>query len=481
MSETAWILTASVLAVVFLLVLIIRLRFQPFVALLVAAIAFGLATGTAPLDLVEQIVDRMGGALGQVALIIGLGAVFGEVLRRAGAAERLATTLVDRVPDRYLAWALGLAGFLVSIAVFIDVAIVILVPLLYAVARRTGRSLLYYGIPLCAGLSVTHTFIPPTPGPIATAGILGADLGLVIVFGVVCGLPAMAVAGPLFGRFIAKRIFVPVPAEADPVGVTAGAGAPGGGASGAGSAGNAGGAGGDAEAATGDGTAAPLPSFGAVLGALLLPLTLILGGTTSGLLLPEGSPAATVLGFVGHPVIALLITCLYTLWFFGVRRGRSGQELQEMATRALAPAGVIILITGAGGVFGGLLVDSGLGEVLAAGMQRVNMPIVLFGFLAAAVIRLSQGSGTVAMITGATLTAPLLETIGASPSLTALTCVAIACGGTAFSHVNDSGFWMANRYLGMSVSDTLKSWTVMKTLVGLTGLAVALLLTLVVP
>ena len=473
MSETAWILTASVLAVVFLLLLIIRFRFQPFVALLIAAIAFGLATGTAPLSLVEQIVDRMGGALGQVALIIGLGAIFGEVLQRAGAAERLATTLVDRVSDRYLAWALGLAGFLVSIAVFIDVAIVILVPLLYAIARRTGRSLLYYGIPLCAGLSVTHTFIPPTPGPIATAGILGADLGLVIVYGVVCGLPAMAVAGPLFGRFIAKRIFVPVPADA--VSVAAGSGSAEGPRKRTGS-----GEGTTASGGAEDGAADPLPSFGSVLGALLLPLALILGGTTSGLLLPEGSPAATVLGFVGHPVIALLVTCLYTLWFFGVRKGRSGKELQEMATKALAPAGVIILITGAGGVFGGLLVDSGLGEVLAAGMQRINMPIVLFGFLAAAVIRLSQGSGTVAMITGATLTAPLLETIGASPSLAALTCIAIACGGTAFSHVNDSGFWMANRYLGMSVGDTLRSWTVMKTLVGFTGLAVVLVLTLFV-
>ncbi|ASU56273.1 GntP family permease [Nocardiopsis dassonvillei] len=473
MSETAWILTASILAVVLLLLLIIRFRFQPFVALLVAAIAFGLATGTAPLDLTEQIVERMGGALGQVALIIGLGAIFGEVLQRAGAAERLAMTLVERVPERYLAWALGLAGFLVSIAVFIDVAIVILVPLLYAVARRTGRSLLYYGIPLCAGLSVTHTFIPPTPGPIATAGVLGADLGLVIVYGVVCGLPAMAVAGPLFGRFVSKRIFVPVPAEAVSVteaaataGETPKVGGPG--------------AGSPDSSATGDGSADPLPSFGSVLGALLLPLALILGGTTSSLLLPEGAPAAAVLGFVGHPVIALLLTCLYTLWFFGVRKGRSGKELQEMATRALAPAGVIILITGAGGVFGGLLVDSGLGEVLASGMQRINMPIVLFGFLAAAVIRVSQGSGTVAMITGATLTAPLLETVGASPSLAALTCVAIACGGTAFSHVNDSGFWMANRYLGMSVGDTLRSWTVMKTLVGLTGLTVALLLTLFV-
>ncbi|MBR8743937.1 GntP family permease [Nocardiopsis sp. MG754419] len=483
MTETAWILTASVLAVVLLLFLIIRLKFQPFVALLVAAIVFGLGTGTAPLDLVDQIVDRMGGTLGQVALVIGLGAVFGEVLRRAGAAERLATTLVDRVPERYLAWALGLTGFLVSIAVFIDVAIVILVPLLYAIARRTGRSLLYYGIPLCAGLSVTHTFVPPTPGPIATAGIMGADLGLVIVFGVICGLPAMAVAGPLFGRFISRRIFVPAPAETVPVNTGTGGGG------GVGGSGDHGGAaegtatdsagGTDADATDGlpaRGDTDPLPGFASVLGALMLPLLLILGGTTSGLLLPEGSAAAVALGFIGHPVIALLLTCLYTLWFFGVRRGRTGTELQEMATKALAPAGVIILITGAGGVFGALLVDSGLGEVLAGGMQRIDMPIVLFGFLAAAVIRISQGSGTVAMITGATLTAPLLETVEANPALIALACIAIACGGTAFSHVNDSGFWMANRFLGMTVADTLKSWTVMKTLVGVTGLAMVLLL-----
>lgn len=468
MTETTWILGASVLAVVFLLFLIIKLKFQPFIALLVAAILFGLTTGTAPLDLVEEIVDQMGGALGQVALVIGLGAVFGEVLRRAGAAERLATTLVDKVSDRYLAWALGLAGFLVSIAVFIDVAIVILVPLLYAVARRTGRSLLYYGIPLCAGLSVTHTFVPPTPGPIATAGIMDADLGLVILYGAVCGLPAMAVAGPVFGRFISKRIFVPAPAEAGAVNTAAGTGTGGSATSGE--------DGGTAEEPTENTGTEPLPSFVSVLGALMLPLVLILGGTTSSLLLPEGHMAAVVLGFVGHPVIALLLTCLYTLWFFGVRRGRSGAELQEMATKALGPAGVIILITGAGGVFGGLLVDSGLGEILASGMQRIDMPIVLFGFLAAAVIRISQGSGTVAMITGATLTAPLLETVGAGPSLTALACIAIACGGTAFSHVNDSGFWMANRYLGMSVVDTLKSWTVMKTLVGFTGLAVVLVL-----
>ncbi|TCP48506.1 Gnt-I system low-affinity gluconate transporter [Tamaricihabitans halophyticus] len=463
MQSTAWIVSAAVLAVVLLLFLVIRVKVQAFIALLLVSIAFGLATGTNPVRLVDLIVEEMGGSLGQVAIVIGLGAVFGEILKRAGAAERLASQLIGRFSDRNVAWGLGFAGFLISIAVFIDVAIVILVPMLYVIARRTKKSLLYYGIPLCAGLSVTHTFIPPTPGPIATAGIMHADLGLVILFGAICGTMAMVVGGPVFGKFIAKRIYVAAPEE-ERSSVTTGPG------TGTGSAGAAG----DEQELAQDGS--PLPSFRAVLGALLLPLVLILGGTTGDALLIEGSAPQIAFAFIGHPVIALLVTCLYTLWFFGVRRGANRAELQELATRALAPAGVIILITGAGGVFGGLLVETGIGEVMADAMTAWGMPIVVFGFLAAAIIRISQGSGTVAMITGATLTAPLAEQMNLSDPMVALTCIAIACGGTAFSHVNDSGFWMANRYFGMSVADTLKSWTVMKSLVGITGFVCALIL-----
>ncbi|KMS82408.1 GntP family permease [Prauserella rugosa] len=446
MTQTTWTLIAAALSIGLLLGLVIWVKLQAFIALLIASIGFGLATGTNPTDLVELVVEEMGGGLGQVALVVGLGAVFGHVLQRAGAAEQLASTLINRFSERNVAWGLGFAGFLVSIAVFIDVAIVILVPMLYTIAKRTGKSLLYYGIPLCAGVSVTHTFIPPTPGPIATAGVMNADLGLVILFGVLCGLPAMAVAGPIFGRWISKKIFVPVPEELD--------------------------------ASREDGERDPntLPRFGAVVGALLLPLVLILAGTTSEAVLPEGNTARTVIAFIGHPVIALLLTCLYTLYFFGVRRGSTREDLQKMTTSALGPAGVIILITGAGSVFGGLLVDSGMGDVLADWMSDMNMPLVLFGFITASIIRISQGSGTVAMITGATLTAPVASTIGASDSVVALTCIAIASGAAAFSHVNDSGFWMANRYFGMSVADTLKSWTVMKTIVGVTGCGVALTL-----
>ncbi|MEV0618361.1 gluconate:H+ symporter [Nonomuraea sp. NPDC050404] len=446
MDTTTWTLIAAVFAIAVLLLLVIKFKFQEFLALLVTSILFGLAVGMGPDKLMEVVVDEMGGGLGQLALVIGLGAIFGTVLQQSGAAERIATTLAGRFSDRNIAYGLGLAGFLVAISVYIDVAIVILVPMLYGVAKRTGKSLLYYGIPLCAGLSCAYTFMPPAPGPLAATGILKADLGLVIMFGVICGIPAVLVGGPLFGRFISKRIFVPVPEELDAAADHAGEDSP------------------------------RLPSFASVLGALMLPLVLIVLGTIGKNALAEGTAARTVLTFIGHPVIALLLTALYTLWFFGVRRGLPPDRLQKMATAALAPAGMIILVTGAGSVFGGVLVESGLGEVMAAAMKNAGIPLVLFGFLVSSVMRICQGSGMVAMVTGATFTAPLAQAMQASPAMVALTSIAIACGGAAYSHVNDSGFWMANRYFGMSVADTLKSWTVMKTTVGLTGFAAVLVL-----
>lgn len=447
MEHTTLVVTVAAASILALLVLIVRFRFQPFIALLSVSLVAGLAIGMPPQELLDFVVKSMGGTLGFVALIIGLGAMFGEMLRVSGGSERLALSLIERCSDRTVPWALGLTGFLVSIAVFIDVAIIILVPLIYGIARRTNRSLLFYGIPLCAGLSVTHTFLPPTPGPIATASILGADLGWVIIWGIIAGLPAMAVAGPLFGKFISKRIFVPVPEYM-------------------------------VKGETRFDDPSQLPPFRAVVLILLMPLVLILSNTSAEWLLPEGNLFRSVMMFIGNPIIALLLTALLTFWVFGHKRGFSKDELQKIATKALEPAGLIILITGAGGVFGKVLVESGVGEILADGMRSLNMPLVLFAFLTSSVMRISQGSGTVAMITGASLTAPVAAMMGASEQMLALCTIAIACGGAAFSHVNDSGFWMANRYLGMSVSDTLKSWTVMKTLVGLTGLAICLIISM---
>ncbi|MDT9594256.1 SLC13 family permease [Nocardioides zeae] len=491
MTHEAWVITAAVLAVGVLLVMIIALKVQEFLALLLTTIAFGLAVGNTPPELMDLIVAEMGDSLGQLAIVIALGAIFGMILQNAGAAERIAVTLVERFSDRTISWGLGLAGFLVATSVYIDVAIVILVPMLYGVAQRTGKSLLHYGMPLCAGLSAAYTFMPPAPGPLAASEIMGADIGLVVLFGVVCGIPAVAVAGPLFGRFIGKRIFVEPPAAiAGPrPGDTEATGS-------SGSSGASGGTGGTGGTGTGGGASGAvstrptgvlsgrdvdeLPSFTSVVLALLMPLALILLGT-AGRLIETDSPIDPTLTFVGHPVMALLITVVYSMWAFGIRRGVSRADLGTLAGTALGPAGNIILVTGAGGVFGGVLVSSGLGDTLSSAMQDASIPLVVFGFVVAAVMRISQGSGLVAMITGATFSAPLAESLGASPATVALTCIAIACGGAGFSHVNDSGFWMANRYFGMSVADTLKSWTIMKSLVGLTGFVVVLTLSPFVP
>lgn len=441
--NVSFILGITILSIIFLMLAIIRYKIQPFVALLLTSILAGLAFGVPMNELLSFITKSMGDSLGSIAIVIGLGAMFGEMLHRSGASERLALRLIEECPEKYIPWALGLTGFLVSIAVFIDVAIVILVPLTYGIARRTGRSLLYYAIPLTAGLSVTHTFVPPTPGPIATASIMNADLGLVILFGIIAGLPAMAVAGPLWGKFIAKRIYIapPEPNEDEKKLVLT-----------------------------------TLPKFKWVIFFLLLPIVLILANTSAAILMTKESTIKELIVFIGNPVIALLITMLLTFWFFGYKRGFSSSDLQVIATKALEPAGIIILITGAGGVFGKLLVETGVGQILANNMQDYNFPLILFAFLSSAIIRVIQGSGTVAMITGATLTAPIAETMMVSPSLTAILCIAIASGGAFASHVNDSGFWMANRYFGASVTDTLKSWTVMKSMVGLTGLGMCFII-----
>jgi len=488
MSHDTWVVVAAVLAVVGLLVLIITFRVQEFLALLVTTLAFGLAVGTGPNDLMDLVVAEMGDSLGELALVIALGAIFGTILQRAGAAQRIAITLTERFSDRAVSWGLGLAGFLVATSVYIDVAIVVLVPMLYGVAQRTGKSLLHYGLPLCAGLSCAYTFMPPAPGPLAASEIMGADLGLVILFGVICGIPAVAVAGPLWGRFIARRIMVTPPVLAAATAASPTATSPSG-STGATSDEDGHGVRTATEpAGTTRTEAGPeligdsdrLPSFGAVIGALLMPIALIVLGTI-GRQVGGESVLVQVLTFVGSPVMALLLTCLYSLWAFGLRRGASTGDLQRLATDALGPAGMIILVTGAGGVFGGVLISSGLGDTLSTAMKDAHLPLAVFGFLVAAVMRISQGSGLVAMITGATFSAPLAESLGASDATVALTCIAIACGGAGFSHVNDSGFWMANRYFGMSVADTLRTWTVMKSLVGLTGFVVVLLLTPFVP
>lgn len=439
MSTTGLILI-TVIGVAVLLFLIMYSKMQAFLALLIVSILIGLATGMSPEYLLETIEAGMGGALGFIAIVVGLGAMFGEVLRSSGGAERLAFTLVDKFGENRAQWALGLTGFLVAIPVFLDVALVILIPIVYSLALRTGKSLLYYAIPLLAGLAVAHSFIPPTPGPIAVAQVLNVDLGWMMLFGIIAGIPALIVAGPIFGRYIGNKVFVGVPDHVARAAEEVSA------------------------------TKQKLPSFGLICFIILTPLFLILLNTGGELWLKEGQ-LLTVLTFIGHPFVALIVATLLAMYLLGTKRGVSKHELQTMATKALEPAGIVILITGAGGVFKEVLIESGVGDAMGDLMASSGFPLVLLAFLISTFVRVAQGSATVAMITAAGLVSPIVELVDLSQPSLALIAIAIACGATVLSHVNDTGFWLVKQFLRMTEKDTLKSWTVMETIIGLVGFA----------
>lgn len=438
------------LAVATLLVLVLYVRLHAFVALLLTSLVVAVLGGIPLADIAGIVEDGMGSTLGYIATVIGLGAMVGEMLRQSGGAEQIAQTLLRTFGDDRAPWALSLTGLLVAIPVFFDVALILFIPLVYTLSERTGKSLLFYAIPLLAGIAVAHSFIPPTPGPVAVAGLLGADLGWVILFGVLAGVPSILVGGVLYGRYIGQQIHLDVPESMreDPDG-----------------------------GPKGDPS---LPSFGQALSVIGLPLLLILGGTVSDVLLAEGTTLRAALSFVGHPFVALVLAVLLAFYVLGVRGGYAMDDVQQIATKGLEPVGLIILVTGAGGVLGQVLVETGVGDALADAMAASNLPVVVLAFLIAVVVRVSQGSATVSMVTAAGLVAPVFESGDYAAPVVGLTTIAIAAGATVLSHVNDSGFWLVSRYLGMDESETLRAWTVMETIVGVVGFLVVLGLSLFV-
>jgi Gnt-I system low-affinity gluconate transporter len=428
----------AIAGILLLLFFVIRLKLHAFVALLLVSLLVGIAAGMPLANVLDSIRKGMGDTLGFVAVVVGLGAMLGQMLEVSGGVERLAQELLKKFGESKAQWALALTGFIVSIPIFFDVGFIIIVPLVHGLARKTGRSLLYYGIPLVAGLAVTHAFVPPTPGPIAVAELLHADLGWVILFGMVAGIPAMIVAGPLFARYISKRIHATVP---------------------------------DYFQTENKKFEKDLPGFGTVVGIIFIPLVLIILNTVSGAWLEAGT-TRSLLAFIGHPFVALIIAVLLAFWLLGTQRGFSREEVQKIATKALEPAGIIILVTGAGGVFKQVLVDSGVGKILGEMMAASSLPPILLAFLAAAIIRIAQGSATVAMITAAGIIAPVVTKLEMQGPVLGLLVIAIAAGASIMSHVNDSGFWLIKQYFGLSEKETLRSWTVSVTLVAVVGFLV---------
>ncbi|MEX0719138.1 MAG: gluconate:H+ symporter [Balneolaceae bacterium] len=434
-------LIAAVLAgICLLLILILYFRIQAFIALLTASIAVGLLAGLNPDEINHTILEGMGSTLGFVATVIGLGVIFGSILEHSGGASVIAQKMLAKFGAEKAPLAMVTSGFIIAIPVFFEVAFIILAPIIFVLQKQTGKSLLLYAIPLLAGLAVTHAFIPPTPGPIAVASIIDADLGMVILLGMIVGLPTAIVSGLMFGKFIAGKIHIEAPEEflKDL----------------------------DVEHES-------LPGVGSVLTLIGIPIFLILLNTTlsSSIFLSENLPyfIISTIELIGHPIPALIIANLLAWYYLGIKRNYSKEELSDITTKSMMPAGAVILLTGAGGVFKQVLVDTGAGEMLAETMTEYGIPILLLAYLAAVAIRVLQGSATVAMITAAGLVSPLIAGIAMTEIELAALVIAIAAGASILSHVNDSGFWLVSQYLGMTEEETFKSWTMMTTILSLTG------------
>lgn len=432
------LILAVACGIALLLILILFFKVQAFISLLISSILVGLMAGMPSKEILQTMQEGMGNTLGFVALVVGLGGMFGAILEHSGGAEALAKFLLKRFGEKRAGYAMVLTGFVVAIPVFFDVAFIILIPLVYALQRKTKKSLLLYAIPLLAGLAITHAFIPPTPGPIAVADILGANLGWVILLGIIVGIPSAIVSGPLFANYIAKRINISAPQNSNEIS-----------------------------------SQLKLPSVGLILSIIGFPILLILSNTfvSSPLLSHLEIPAGLINTFqmLGHPFVALLLANILVWYLLGIRLGTSKGKLLEITTRSMGPAGIIILLTGAGGVFKQMLINTGTGEMLANYFSQEGINLIVFAFIAAAIVRILQGSSTVAMITAAGIVAPIMpETF--TDARSAMIVIAIAAGASIFSHVNDSGFWLVSKYLNMNEKQTFASWTSMTTILSLVAL-----------
>ncbi|MGY1734527.1 GntP family permease [Geodermatophilus sp. SYSU D00684] len=475
-----WLLLIAAAAVGVLLFLIMKLKLHAFLALILVSLLTALVAQVPLEDVVTTLTEGFGATLANVALLVGLGAMLGRLLEHSGGAQVLADSLIGRFGEKRAPLALGVAALLFGFPIFFDAGLVVFLPIVFTVARRLGGSLLTYGLPVAGAFAVMHAFVPPHPGPVAAAELIGADIGLVLVFGLVVGLPTWYLGGYLFGLWAGRRFDVAVPPSEDDPATGAAPEAPEPTVAGT-APGTAGASGGRR---TGTVTRPAPPRFGTVVGILLLPLVLIFLNTGLTTLATAGALEETSFlvragQLLGATPVALLITVLVAIVVLGRRRGESGAQVESIVNSALGPVCAIILITGAGGMFGGVLRASGIGTALADVLGDIGLPVIVAAFVVSVLLRVAQGSATVALTTTAGLMAPVVEASSGLSSIDlALIVLAIAGGATVLSHVNDSGFWLVSRFFQMDEKTTLKTWTVMETLLGTLGFVFALVLSL---
>ncbi|GAA0565721.1 gluconate:H+ symporter [Paractinoplanes ferrugineus] len=461
---TGQLVLAAVLGIAVVILLIAWAKWHPFLALILGSATLGLVAGASPGATVTSFTTGLGSTVGSVGLLIALGSMIGALLSESGGADGIVNRIVDRVSGSALPWAMAGVAALVGLPLFFEVGVVLLVPIVLLVARRTDIGLLRVGIPALAGLSVLHGLVPPHPGPLVAISSLNADLGLTLLFGIICAIPTVIVAGPIFGNFIAKRVPLPVPALLGPPAVA------------------------DASVATGDEDYAAdateverarrNPGFWPAVLTVLVPIVLMLARAVGELTADKGNPVRDTLDVLGNPPVALLFGVLLAMWTLGTRVGMDRRQTNAVLGGSLPPIAGILLIVAAGGGFKQVLVDAGVGNVVADAAKDANINALLLGFLVAVGIRVATGSATVATITAAGIVAPLAATLD-KPEVSLL-ALAIGCGSLFFSHVNDAGFWLVKEYFGMTVGQTIKTWSVMETIISVVGMTCVFLLHLVV-
>lgn len=445
MTTDARLLLSAVVAVGALIVLIARFKLHPFIALISVSLAMGIAAGMPVGTAVKAFQDGVGNTLGFIAIVVGLGTMLGKMMAESGAATRIATTLIERFGDSRVHWAIMIVAFIVGIPVFFQVGFVLLIPLVYTIARRTGLSLIKIGIPLVAGLSVVHGMLPPHPAAMLAVTAYNADVGRTILFGLLVGLPTAALAGPIFAAWIAPHVALPAD---NPL----------------------------ARQLEGE-SLKESPGFAISIFTVLVPVILMLLASLADIALDAGSSLRAGLHFVGNPIVALLIALLFSFVSLGRPRKFTRAEVLKFCNDCLAPTATILLVIGAGGGFNQVLVQSGVGSAIAdVAIGSHASPLVL-AWVVATLIRVATGSATVAMTTAAGIVAPIAA---ARPGTSAeLLVLATGAGSLMLSHVNDAGFWLIKEFFNMTVPQTLKTWTVAETIIGVAGLAFTMLLGLV--
>lgn len=430
--------------ILLLFLLIARFKLNAFIAFIIVALLVGLAEGMPLEDLVGSVQNGIGKTLGFLILILGFGAMLGKLVADSGAAQRITSRLVARFGKKYIQWAVVLTGFIVGIPMFYSVGFVILVPLVFTVAAATRLPLLYVGIPMLASLSVTHGYLPPHPAPTAIVGMFEADFGKTLIYGIIVAIPAIIVAGPLLSRTFKNIPASPMEEFVNPKVLE------------------------DHE----------MPGMATSVLTALLPVLLIALATLAGFVLPPESPALRILQFAGNPVIAMLLSVLVGIYTLGLARGRSMKEVMGTLSEAVEGITMVTLIIAGAGALKEVLVDSGVSNYIADMLKGSSISPLVLAWGIATAIRVCVGSATVAGLTAAGIALPLVSQSGVSPELMVL---AIGSGSLMLSHVNDSGFWLFKEYFNLSVRDTLRSWTLMETTVGVMGLLGVLILNQFIP